>query len=237
MNKAQKTLQKTSQKMSHRVITILKSLARQHSSSMTFLNKESAHSIDLNQKAFRVLISTVLSQRNRDEMTEIASNRLFAKYDTPKKIRDAKTKDIEKLIKQSGFYRTKARRIKEISKILLEKHDGIVPDNYQELIALPGVGRKTAGCVLVYAYGQKAIPVDTHVHRISNRLGLVNTKTPEKTEQELLKIVPKNYWPYVNELFVLHGKKVCKPIRPDCSSCSIVKLCDYDKKYFRTGKF
>jgi len=178
---------------------------------------------------FYILISTVLSARNRDEMTVKAVTKLFAKYKTPKQIAEAPLRKLEPLIKQSGFYKTKAKRIKELSRILLDKHKGKVPDDFEKLIELPGVGRKTAGCVMVYAFNKPAIPVDTHVHRISNRLGWVKTKTREQTEQELMKIVPKEHWLDVNEVLVIHGKTVCKPIRPRCEKCNITKYCDYYK--------
>lgn len=175
---------------------------------------------------FYILISTVLSARNKDEMTIKATQKLFAKYKTPKQIANAPLKKLEPLIKQSGFYKTKARRIKEISRILLEKYKGKVPDDFDKLVELPGVGRKTAGCVMVYAFNKPAIPVDTHVHRISNRLGWVKTKTREQTEQELMRIIPKKYWLDVNEVLVIHGQTVCAPISPFCSKCKIRKYCD-----------
>ncbi len=174
---------------------------------------------------FYILISTVLSARNKDEMTIIATQKLFAKYKNPRQIAKAPIKKLEPLIKQSGFYKTKARRIKEISRILLEKYKGIVPDDFDKLIELPGVGRKTAGCVMVYAFNKPAIPVDTHVHRISNRLGWVKTKIREQTEQELMRIIPKKYWLDVNEVLVIHGQTVCAPISPFCSKCKISKYC------------
>ncbi|MBN2459733.1 endonuclease III [Candidatus Woesearchaeota archaeon] len=180
-----------------------------------------------NEEPFYVLISTVLSARNRDEMTAKAVKKLFSKYKTPKQIANAPLSKLEPLIKQSGFYRTKARRIKEISRILIEKYKGKVPDDFDELVSLPGVGRKTAGCVMVYAFNKPAIPVDTHVHRISNRLGWVNTKTREQTEQELMRIIPKKYWLDVNEVLVIHGQTTCKPIRPWCDKCKITLYCDY----------
>ena len=179
------------------------------------------------EDSFYVLISTVLSARNSDDMTIKAVKKLFAKYKTPKQIANAPVKKLEPLIKQSGFYRTKARRIKELSKVLLEKYKGVVPEDFDKLVELPGVGRKTAGCVMVYAFGKPAIPVDTHVHRISNRLGWVKTKTPEKTEQELMKIIPKKYWIDVNEVLVIHGQTICRPIGPKCGECKVSKYCDY----------
>ncbi len=185
------------------------------------------------ENPFYVLISTILSARNKDTMTRIAVKKLFARYKTPKQIASAPIKTLEKLIIKSGTYKTKARRIKETSKILSKKYNGKVPDEMDKLVKLPGVGRKTAGCVLVYAFNKQAIPVDTHVHRISNRLGLVKTKKPEDTEQELMKIVPKKLWKYVNEVFVLHGQNICRPINPLCNKCSIVGYCNYYKKIYK----
>ncbi len=183
------------------------------------------------EKPFYVLISTILSARNRDTMTRVAVKRLFSKYKTPKEIANASIKDIEKLIIKSGIYKTKARRIKQVSRILLEEYKGKVPNSMEELVSLPGVGRKTAGCVLVYAFKKQAIPVDTHVHRVSNRIGLVKTEKREDTEKKLMRIVPRKLWIYVNEVFVLHGQDICKPIRPLCKKCLITKYCEYYKKY------
>jgi len=195
---------------------IIKLLKEQHKTS--YLNS-------VPKDPFRILISTVLSQRNRDEMTDIAAKNLFKKYNTPKQLAKANTRNIEKLIKKSGFYKTKAKRIKEISRILIEKYNGKVPKDMDKLLELPGVGRKTAGCVLVYAYDKPAIPVDTHVHRISNRIGWARTKTPEQTEKELMKRIPKKYWLLINELLVVHGQTICRPITPKCSICAIKKYC------------
>ena len=178
---------------------------------------------------FEVLITTVLSQRTRDENTETASQNLFKKYKTPAQLAKIPLRKLEKIIKPVGFYRQKAKRIKQISKILLEKHDGKVPNKLEELLSLPGVGRKTANCVLVYGFNIPAIPVDVHVHVISNRLGLVKTKTPEETEIELMKIIPKKHWTKLNWLFVEHGKKVCKA-KPKCEACKIRRYCTYFKK-------
>ena len=185
------------------------------------------------EKPFEVLIATILSQRTRDENTEKASEQLFRKYDTPEKIASAPLKKIEKLIKPSGFYKTKAKRIREVSKIINKKYGGKVPADFDKLLALPGVGRKTANCVLVYGFGKKAIPVDTHVHRISNRLGIVKTKTPEQTELKLIKKVPKKYWLMYNELFVKFGQDMCRPMGPKCDICHLTNLCEH---YGRTKK-
>lgn len=176
---------------------------------------------------FSILIGTILSARTKDETTTKAVKILFSKYKTPKELANAKVKDIEKIIRSIGFYHVKSKRIIEVSKIIDSKYNGIVPDSLDELIQLPGVGRKTANCVLVYAFDKPAIPVDIHVHRISNRLGLVNTKSPEETELELMKKIPKKYWIKINDTFVMYGQNICKPVNPMCSVCKIKKNCKY----------
>lgn len=177
--------------------------------------------------AFSILIGTILSARTKDETTTKAVKVLFSKYKDVKELANAKTKDVEKIIKSIGFYRVKSKRIIEVAKIIDSKYEGKVPDSLEKLIELPGVGRKTANCVLVYAFDKPAIPVDIHVHRISNRLGLVNTKTPEETEQELMKKIPKKYWIEINDTFVMYGQNICKPISPMCSVCKIKRDCKY----------
>lgn len=174
---------------------------------------------------FRALISTVLSQRTRDKVTYIATDKLFSVYSTPSILADADTDDIEALIREVGFYKTKASRIKEIARIIHNEYKDKVPDDMETLLTLPGVGRKTANCVLVNGFGQDAIAVDTHVHRISNRLGLVITKTPEDTEKELYKTIPKKHWRYLNEFLVRFGQDICRPVGPKCEACPIVELC------------
>ncbi len=178
---------------------------------------------------FRILIGTVLSARNRDEMTAIAVRKLFDEggLNTPEKIAGASLEVLEVLIKKSGFYRTKASRIKEISKILIKDHRSKVPKKMDSLLALPGVGRKTANCVLSYGFDKPAIAVDTHVHRISNLFGLVNSKVPEETEMQLTSSVPEEYWLDINRMLVRHGQTICKPIKPRCRSCPVNHLCDY----------
>jgi endonuclease-3 len=176
---------------------------------------------------FRVLIRTILSQRTRDENTDAASALLFSKFSTPEAIAFAPVEEVELLIKKSGFYHVKARRVKEVSRIIHEDYGDIVPDNLKELLSLPGVGRKTANCVLVYGFHEDAIPVDVHVHRISNRIGLVNTKNPDETELELMKVIPKKYWLPLNDLFVQFGQTICRPIGPKHEICPIAELCDY----------
>ena len=178
---------------------------------------------------FKILIGTVLSARTRDENTTKAVTKLFKVYGTPQKLAKAKVKDVEKMIKSVGFYHVKSRRIIEVANIILSKYDGKVPADIDKLVEIPGVGRKRANCVLVYAFEKPAIPVDTHVHRISNRLGLVNTKTPEETEMELREKVPKKYWLPINNTFVMYGQNICKPISPMCNVCKIRNSCDYFK--------
>lgn len=174
---------------------------------------------------FLVLISTILSQRTRDEMTERASRQLFAKYDTPQALAAADPVELEHLIQPVGFYRQKAAQIRRVSRVLLDRFGGAVPGTYEELIELPQVGPKTANCVLVYGFGVPRIPTDTHVHRVSNRLGLVRTKGPAATERQLMRTVPKEYWLHINELFIRFGKDVCRPIGPMCPRCSFTDFC------------
>ncbi|MDP3622440.1 MAG: endonuclease III [Methanobacteriaceae archaeon] len=179
---------------------------------------------------YRVLIRTILSQRTRDENTDQASAELFAEYPTMEDVAIAPQERLEKLVKKAGFFRVKSKRIKEVSNILLDEYEGIVPDTMDELLKLPGVGRKTANCVLVYAFEKPAIPVDTHVHRISNRIGLVNTKDPDATELELEKVVPKEFWIELNDLMVQFGQDICRPIGPKHEECPIADLCDFYKE-------
>ena len=176
---------------------------------------------------FSILIGTILSARTKDESTTKVVKSLFLKYKNAKELANAKLKDVEKIIKPIGFYHVKSKRIIEVSQIIHSQYKGIVPDDLDTLVKLPGVGRKTANCVLVYAYEKPAIPVDIHVHRISNRLGLVDTKTPEDTEQELMKKIPKKYWIEINDTFVMYGQNICKPINPMCDVCKIKKNCKY----------
>ncbi len=181
---------------------------------------------------FKVLIATILSQRTRDENTRQASKKLFSKYHNVKSLAKANVKEVENLIRISGFYRTKARSIISVSKILIDSYNGEVPRNLNELLTLPSVGRKTANCVLVYGFNVPAIPVDIHVHRISNRLGIVNTNSPEDTELKLQKLIEKRYWIQVNEEFVKFGQRICKPIKPKCTICELKKCCAwYSNQY------
>ena len=181
----------------------------------------------LDHDPYRVLVRRILSQRTRDENTDQATENLFNKYEDIYEVVDAPIDDVKELIKPAGFYNVKAARIQEVSQILIDQYGGEVPDTLEELVKLPGVGRKTANCVLVFAFDLPAIPVDTHVHRISNRLGLVDTKEPEETEVELTKIAPKNLWVKLNDLMVQFGQNICKPMSPQCEICPCTEICDY----------
>src|SRR5438445_13774441 len=179
-----------------------------------------------------ILIGTILSARTRDENTSVVVKKLFTKYESASSLAQAKLSDVEKIIRSTGFYHVKAKRIIEVASLIDSKYSGKVPDSLDELLKLPGVGRKTANCVLVYAFDKPAIPVDTHVHRISNRLGLVQTKIPEETEIELIKKIPREYWIRINDIFVMYGQNICKPISPMCAVCQIKKDCSYYRTKF-----
>lgn len=178
---------------------------------------------------FRILITTILSQRTRDENTRQASQKLFSKYHDVKSLSKANAKEVESLIHQSGFYRAKARSIISVSKILVDCYNGEVPRDFNELMALPSVGHKTANCVLVYGFHVPAIPVDIHVHRISNRLGMVNTSNPEDTELDLREHIERRFWIELNEEFVKFGQRICKPVKPRCVICDLKKCCIWYK--------
>ncbi len=180
------------------------------------------------QDPFKILISTILSARTRDTNTRAATEELFAKFNTPELIANAKVEILENLIRKAGFYKVKAARIREVSQIIVEKFNGKVPKEFSELISLPGVGAKTANCVLVYAFKIPAIPVDTHVHRISNRLGWVKTEKPDETEKELKKIIPRAQWIRVNRLLVRFGQQICLPNNPKHGNCPINEICPKD---------
>ncbi len=178
---------------------------------------------------FSILIGTILSARTKDENTAKVVKKLFSKYKSPQELAKAKIKNVEKIIKSIGFYHVKSKRIIDVASIISSEYKGKVPNDFEELLKLPGVGRKTANCVLVYAFDNPAIPVDTHVHRISNRLGLVQTKTPEETEFALMKKIPKKHWLEINDTFVMYGQNICKPISPMCDVCKIKNICKYYK--------
>jgi len=174
---------------------------------------------------YKILISCLLSLRAKDETTGKISKKLFQIADTPKQISNLPTKKLEKIIFSTGHYHKKAQSLKHISNELIKRFDSKVPDNKEQLLSIKGIGPKTANIVLNFAYNQLTLPIDTHCHRIPNRLGWVKTKTPEQTEKELEKILLKKYWKEFNAIFVLFGKTICLPISPFCSKCPIKNYC------------
>ncbi len=177
------------------------------------------------ENPFQVLIGTILSQRTRDENTDRASALLFARFPDARSLAGAPLPEVERLIRATGFYRVKARAIVACAATLLDRFGGVPPPSFETLTSLPGVGPKTANCVLVFGYGIPAIPVDTHVHRIANRLGVVRTLRPDETERALREVLPDRFWIPLNPLLVQHGQNVCRPIGPRCGACPIAALC------------
>ncbi len=182
---------------------------------------------------FRVLIATVLSHRTKDPVTAQASSRLFADFPDARKLSKANVRTVSRLIKPVGFYKTKAKAVKRLARIILEQYNNKVPESIDELLKLPSVGRKTANCVLVYGFKKPAIPVDTHVHRIFNRIGVVETKNPDETEMELVKVVDRRDWLDLNDVFVKFGQMVCRPIGPKCLACPLNDRCRYYREVYR----
>ena len=175
---------------------------------------------------YKVLISCLISLRTKDDVTAKASKKLFAKADSPEKMIKLNENYIGKLILPANYYKTKAKNIKEISKILINEYNGRVPETREELMKLPGVGPKTSAIVMTYGYlKNNFIPVDVHCHRIPNRLGWIKTKTPEETEKSLMKIIPRKYWQMLNNNFVTFGQNICLPVSPYCSKCPVRKYC------------
>ncbi len=175
---------------------------------------------------FKVLIACLLSLRTQDKNTEIASSRLFAEASTPREIVSMPIEKLEELIFSSGHYHKKAQVLKSVSKELIERFGSEVPKTKEDLLSIKGIGPKTANIVLAFAYGQDVLPIDVHCHRIPNRLGWVKTKTPEQTEKELEKILPKEYWKEFNTVIILFGKDICQPISPWCSKCPVSDYCE-----------
>jgi endonuclease-3 len=175
--------------------------------------------------AFRVLVSTIISTRTKDEVTAASADRLLSAAPDARRLAALPASRIAHLIFPAGFYRTKAANLRASARLLLERHAGRVPPGMEDLLALPGVGRKVANLVRGLAFGIDGICVDTHVHRISNRLGWVATRSPEDTEQALLAVLPRRYWIVANELMVRWGQSVCTPLSPRCSACPIARSC------------
>lgn len=182
--------------------------------------------VDLEPKdPFAVLVGTLISLRTRDPVTHEASGRLLARAPTPARLARLSEATIDRLIYPAGFHRTKAQNLRRVARLLLEQHDGEVPGTLESLLALPGVGLKTANLVLSRGHGVPAICVDTHVHRIFNRLGYVRTRAPDETEAALRNKLPRRYWIEINELLVRFGQKVCTPLSPRCSQCPAARWC------------
>jgi len=178
---------------------------------------------------FELLIATILSAQCTDKRVNQVTKRLFKKYKSPLDFAFADLKQLEEDIKELGLYRAKAKNIKELSKIIVEKYKGNVPAEFDELIKLPGVGRKTANVVLANAFNKPALAVDTHVFRVSRRLGLSSGESPERVEKDLVKIIPENLWNVAHHLFIRHGREICRARKPLCQRCTISLWCNYRK--------
>lgn len=179
---------------------------------------------------FELLVATILSAQCTDERVNLVTSELFKKYRTPFDFANLKNEELERLIYSTGYYKSKAKHIIESSKLIIEKFNGNVPDTMESLLQLPGVGRKTANVILSHSFSKPGIVVDTHVIRITNRLGLVDTKDPKKIEFQLMKIVPKDKWVVFTHLLISHGRKYCISRRPKCDQCPINGYCNYFKK-------
>jgi len=221
MEKSKNPTQYSTTPMNNKIDEIIRRLKDQNAKfSDSAITKVSA-----SRDPFLVMISCLLSLRTKDAVTSAASERLFALAKTPEEMLRLKTSDIETAIYPVGFYRRKSVQIKDISKCLIENWDSKVPDEIDDLLKFKGVGRKTANIVITHGFGKPGIAVDTHVHRISNRLGLVVTKTPDQTEFELRRVLPRECWRDFNDLLVVHGQNVCTPISPRCSTCPVRRWC------------
>ena len=180
---------------------------------------------ETSRSPFRLLVACVISLRTKDEVTAEASRRLFDIAPTPEALAELEEERIARAIYPAGFYNTKAAQLKEIARIIRDDFDGEVPASEADLLAMKGVGRKTANLVLGLGFGIPAICVDTHVHRISNRLGMVSTKTPEQTERALMEVLPRDFWVPINDLLVTFGQNRCHPTSPRCKGCPLEDLC------------
>ncbi len=177
------------------------------------------------KSSFSTLISAILSSRTKDEITGEVMKKFLKEVKDFEDLKNIPLKRLEKLIYPVGFYKNKARNLKRLGEIILDRYQGKIPQEFDELIKLPGIGRKVANLILAEIFQKDTICVDTHVHRISNRLGWVRTKTPEETEKELRRIFPKKYWRRINKVLVAFGQGICKPLKPLCCKCPVKKLC------------
>jgi endonuclease-3 len=200
-------------------------LARELAAARERVRPTTLAEVERKRDPFRLLVACVISLRTKDEVTAAASRRLFAVASTPERVAALREERIARLIFPAGFYHTKAKQIRAIAQRIVADHGARVPASRDALLALPGVGRKTANLVLGLAFGIPAICVDTHVHRISNRLGMVRTATPEETEHALENVLPKRLWIEINDLLVTFGQNVCQPVSPWCSRCPVARRC------------
>jgi len=214
--------------MAVEIIKVLSVLEKTHQPTMLEMLKD--------YTPFQRLVATLLSARTKDVTVIPVVKDLFQKYPGPKEILKLSDAELEKKLYRIGFYKVKTKHVKELCRILLEKFDGKVPDTLEEMTTLPGVGRKTANCMLSYVFNKPAIAVDVHVHRISNRLGWISTKTPEESEERLMAIVPRDSWNKVNMLLVDHGQRICLPINPKCKECPVLKYCEFGKRRFTSSR-
>ncbi|GAA0117514.1 endonuclease III [Clostridium senegalense] len=176
---------------------------------------------------FELLISTILSAQCTDERVNIVTKELYKNYNTPEAILELTEEELGEKIRSCGFYRNKSKNIIGCCKMLIEKYDGKVPSEMEELIELPGVGRKTANVVMSNAYGKPAIAVDTHVFRLSNRIGIAKGKNVEEVEEKLMKNIPKDMWSDAHHYLIWHGRKICNARKPKCETCPIIQYCEY----------
>ncbi|HIU64225.1 MAG TPA: endonuclease III [Candidatus Avacidaminococcus intestinavium] len=204
-----------------RISLILKSLEDVYQGTATALDYNST---------FELLIAVILSAQCTDERVNIVTKRLFPDYNAPDKLGALTITEMEALIHDCGLYKSKAKNILKTCRLLVEQFNGQVPDNLEDLMTLPGVGKKTANVMLSVAFGIPAIAVDTHVFRVSHRLGLAKGKDPLAVEQELMKVIPKNKWGDAHHWLIWHGRKVCKARKPLCANCTLINLCPYKEK-------
>ncbi len=191
---------------------------------------EATCSLDF-ETPFQMVVAVMLSAQCTDERVNKTTPSLFEKYGTPEAICNMKLEELERIIHPCGFYKNKAKNIKAMAEVIVEKYSGKVPETMEELINLPGVGRKSANVVMLEAFGNpQGIAIDTHAKRIANRVGLSKNTTPEKIEQDILKVIPKEYYKDVNHLFVWHGRNICEARKPKCEECPIKKLCQWELK-------
>jgi len=211
----------STKKINKNIVPAIKILAKKYNA----IEKTTLNRMRTKPDAYKILISCLLSLRARDETTEKISEELYKIVETPQDMLKIPTKKLEKIIFSTGHYRKKAQTLKHVSKELIEHFDSNVPETREELMSIKGIGPKTANIVLAFAFNQPVIPVDVHVHRIPNRMGWIQTKTPEQTEEELMKIIPKKYWADFNAVFVQFGRDICQPISPWCSKCPVKNHC------------